>query len=169
VISFDPNLRAPLWSDLREARAMIREGLNRADLVKMSGEELTFLTDENDMRAGAMKLCHEYPLKLLAVTLGAGGCIYCVNGRLYESCAFAVHSIDTTGAGDASWGAALSLLLDNGCEPGNLADNELYKLMDYANAAGSLATTKYGAIAAQPERNAIEDCIRTLPRLAIGV
>ena len=161
TISYDPNLRPLLWDDQAVARAMLTEGLSKADLVKMSEEELTFITGETDLSAAALGLCRMYPIKLMAVTLGPRGCLYCVGGHLYSSPAFAVDTIDTTGAGDASWGAALSWLLASRCAPGNLPAGAIADLMTFANAAGSLATTRKGAISALPERQAIEHCIRT--------
>ena len=165
LISFDPNLREPLWPDLDQARAMIRTGLALADYVKMSGEELTFLTGESDLRKGAERLCREYPFRLLAVTLGPGGCIYVTDGGLQQQPTFDTPCVDTTGAGDASWGAALSWLLQQPAAPGELSAEAVRSLMDFANAAGSLATTKQGAIPAMPGRQQIEQCIRTIPRL----
>ncbi|HNW86116.1 MAG TPA: carbohydrate kinase [Candidatus Limiplasma sp.] len=165
VISYDPNLRPPLWPNLEEARAMLCAGLARADLVKMSEEELQFISGETDLQAGIRKLNREYSLQLLAVTLGERGCLYSVNGQTYASPAFDTHCVDTTGAGDASWGAALSWMMERRCVPKTMTESDVYTLMDFANAAGSLATTRMGAIPAMPDRDTMEACIRTTPRL----
>ena len=74
LISYDPNLRIPLWEDLAQAKEIILQGMRLADVVKLSGEELEFLTSA-DLRAGTEHLYQEYNMRLLAITLGPGGCV----------------------------------------------------------------------------------------------
>ena len=166
LISYDPNLRPPLWRDLDEARALLRRGLEEADLVKISEEEVEFLTGAKEVHQGARLLCGESRATLLAVTRGAGGTLFCSGGLQAEANTFDTACVDTTGAGDASWGAALAWLLEHGAARRALSAAELAEIMDFANGAGSLATTRYGAIPAMPERAEILECIAKTPRLA---
>lgn len=165
-ISFDPNLRPPLWGSLKEAHKEILAGLELADLVKVSDEELRFVTDEPDVRCGMEQLFRAYPMQLLIVTMGPMGCICRTETGSYASYTFDTPSVDTTGAGDAFWGAALSWIFKNG-RPDTYNDEQIGKLLDFANAAGSLATTRKGALPAMPDEKQIEACIATVPRLVI--
>lgn len=165
MVSFDPNLRVPLWDNLDRAKKSILNGISKSNIVKLSEEELFFLTNTEDIKKGMQKLYKNYNLDLLAVTCGPDGC-YCINenGCFYSE-TFDTNCIDTTGSGDAFWGAALSFILENEENPRSMGEKEIYKLMDFANAAGSLAATKLGAIPAMPSRQAIADCIKHTPRL----
>ncbi len=165
LISYDPNLRPALWADLEEAKNMIALGMQQADLIKVSQEEVEFLTGQADAVQGAKQLYAIYHPALLAVTLGPGGCIYVTERGFQQQPTFDTPCVDTTGAGDASWGAALSWLLQQPAAPGELSAEAVRSLMNFANAAGSLATTKQGAIPAMPGRQQIEQCILTVPRL----
>lgn len=150
MITFDPNLRPPLWRNLEDARREILWGLGRADVVKISGEELDFLwgcTPE----AGAEKLLNEFGVKLAMVTLGADGC-YLRNGN--GSCrvaAPAVKPLDTTGAGDIFGGSAVSRLLRIGVAPGDLSVDQLEETARFASAAASLSTLSHGGISSIPD------------------
>jgi len=155
AVSFDPNLREPLWNDLNEARALITESLELADLVKVSEEELIFLTGHDDIEKGAVEIAGRFGMKLLAVTLGPKGCICCVNGRIICEPAFNVKTIDTTGAGDSFWGALLYQLISNKKDITEYRDDEIHELLRFSNAAGSLTTTEKGAINAMPDRQKI--------------
>lgn len=165
TVSYDPNLRPPLWPDLDQARAQLLAGMALADLAKVSDEELTFLTGEQTLDAGAQKLFAHTPLRLLAVTRGPLGCVLYTRDASLSAPTFDTACVDTTGAGDAFWGAALTWLLEHGMAPDALTRAEMAALLDFANAAGSLATTQYGAIPAMPDRAAIARCIATVPRL----
>lgn len=166
-VSYDPNLRPPLWADLEEARQVIAQGMELADIAKVSDEELFFLLGEGPLEARALELAEKYRLKLLMVTMGPKGCLCAVGGRTCRAHTFDTPCIDTTGAGDAFWGATLTQLLEAGCPPEELTGPQIESLMDFSNAAGSLATTKKGAIPAMPDRQAILDCIKTTPRLVV--
>ncbi|MFA9380097.1 MAG: carbohydrate kinase [Acetanaerobacterium sp.] len=166
IISYDPNLRRPLWAALSEAKCEIEKGLALSDVVKLSEEELFFLTGTDSLEAGIEALYARYPLQLLAVTLGPDGCILRTQNGVYRSRTFDVPCVDTTGAGDAFWGACLAWLLLQDKPASELSEPEITALMDFANAAGSLATTKKGAIPAMPTGEEIRDCIRDIPRVA---
>lgn len=167
-ISYDPNLRPPLWDSLKSARSEILAGLELADLVKVSDDELVFLTDNQNLESAAEQLFHAYPMQLLAVTLGPKGCFCLTKTGTFSSYTFNTPCVDTTGAGDAFWGAALTWLLKNNWKPENLNTEQMTQLLDFANAAGSLTTTKKGAITAMPGKAEIEACIAGTPRLIIS-
>ena len=138
---------------------MMRKGLERADFVKVSDEELTLLTGETDYAAGASVLFDQYPIQLLAVTMGPKGSLLFNRKGSAAAKAYDVDCIDTTGAGDAFWGAALTWLLEHDLDAEGLTADWLMELASFANAAGSLATTKKGAIPAMPDREAIYQCM----------
>lgn len=165
TISYDPNLRPPLWPGLDAARTQLLAGLALADLVKVSEEELVFLTGEPALDAGAGMLFNRFPLRLLAVTRGPQGGVLYTRAASVGAPTFDTPCVDTTGAGDAFWGAALTWLLEQGRAVEALTKADLAALLDFANAAGSLATTKRGAIPAMPAREEIARCIATVPRL----
>ncbi len=166
-ISYDPNLRPPLWDSLETARSEILAGLELADLVKVSEEELVFLTNNQNLKSAAEQLFHAYPMQLLAVTLGPKGCFCLTEAGSFSSDTFNAPCVDTTGAGDAFWGAALAWLLKDNRKSENLNAEQMNRLLDFANAAGSLTTTKKGAIPAMPDKEEIEACIAGTPRLII--
>jgi fructokinase len=152
LISYDPNLRLPLWSSAEAARAGMLDGLAHADLVKVSEEELAFLTGESDIAAGARALWRDR-LRLLAVTRGAAGCAYFTAESRGELPGFQVEPLDTTGAGDGFVAGLLAGLLDHGLRWDQPIVEQALRL---GNAVGALTTTRRGAIPALPTRDAVE-------------
>lgn len=164
LVSYDPNLRELLWKDKEDAHTVILQGMGFADVVKVSEEELVFLTGENDLCAGMEKLYQTYELKFLAVTLGPKGCICRCKAGSFQSPAFDVKCIDTTGAGDAFWGGALYTIVNRGKDLDDFTPDEIKYLLDFANASGSLTTMRKGAIPALPTLEQIKECIIKIPR-----
>jgi len=159
LISFDPNLRPPLWDDLNEAKELMKEGLVYTDILKVSNEELEFITRETDLEKGSGYIQDKYGTRLILVTLGAEGCYYRCGDLTGKLATYDVDTIDTTGAGDAFLGAMLYKVL-NSDKPIELLDkDELESMVRFSNAAGSLTTTKKGAIPAMPSVREIETCI----------
>lgn len=156
LISYDPNLRLRLWKSPEAAKAGILSAMPLADLVKISEEELVFLTGESDLVKGAQYLIQEYGLKLVLITLGPGGAFACNQKGSAHCPTYKVTVVDTTGAGDAFTGGFLYKLLKSGKNPGDLLPEDLEEFLDFANAVGSIATTKKGAIPALPDMAAIE-------------
>ncbi|WP_409343190.1 carbohydrate kinase family protein [Paenibacillus sp. MBLB4367] len=148
VISYDPNLRPALWEDEAHARRTIEEGFLYADLVKISQEELLFLSGTGDLEAGSKQLAERFPaLKLLLVTLGSEGTFYYRGtGASGHVPAFEVRTVDTTGAGDGFFGAFLYRAAESGKALEAWEKPELEEAVAFANAAGALATTRKGAI-----------------------
>lgn len=150
TISYDPNLRPALWSSLEEAREVILKGMAFADILKISEEELTFLTGETDLEKGAGRLADLYKGRILLVTLGPKGCFFSMDGRFDRLPAYDVETIDTTGAGDAFLGGFLYQIGPYFGRLQELTFDELHDAVNFANAVGALATTRKGAIPAMP-------------------
>lgn len=150
TITFDPNLRLPLWQSHDEAKAQILWGLAQADVVKISDEEVDFLwrcTPEE----GAQKLLTEYGVSLAMVTLGSRGCCLANgNGMAFAACP-KVTPVDTTGAGDIFGGSAVSRLLRLGKSPAALTQQELAQIASFSCTAASLSTETVGGIPSIPE------------------
>ncbi len=157
-ISFDPNLREALWDDPADARREIGYGLARCDILKISDNEMEFLTGTRDYDAGVAMLREMYPLPLIFVTLGAEGSRAYYRDRVVSAPPFLREdTIETTGAGDAFTGCALSYLLEHGSD--DLSDAQLKELLAFANAGASLVTTRKGALYVMPDRQEIEDLL----------
>ena len=156
LISFDPNIRPPLWNSLEEAAKQIRTGLGLCDILKIADNEIEFITGETDFDKAAAILQEEYPnIKILNVTAGADGSYsYSCGHRVYVPGFRLGGTIETTGAGDTFCACVLGFALENGVE--NLSEAQLREMLRYANAAAYLVTTKKGAIRAMPEKAAVE-------------
>ena len=151
LISYDPNLRELLWDSLNEAKEVIASALPLADLVKLSEEELIFLTGIEDIESAMHTLFDALPMKLLVTTRGAGGSVGLNRGGLVEAAGLAVDVVDTIGAGDAFWGALLSRLHGRLDCVEELDRETLAEMLSFANAAGALSTTTSGAIGSLPD------------------
>lgn len=163
IISYDPNYRAPLWKNEREAKSQMSAALPLADLVKLSEEELEMLTGETGFLRGAQKI-EELGAKLVLVTLGAKGVFYLRGDRHGILPTYDVKTVDTNGAGDTFLGAVLFRLKEKNLRDIELlSEEELLDILSFANAAGSLATTKSGAIPAMPTLEEVELCRKTVP------
>jgi fructokinase len=158
IISYDPNYRPLLWPNETEAKAEIAKLFDGADILKVSEEEMTLLTGETDLEKGTAPLV-EQGVSIVLVSLGAKGAYYRCAAGSGSLPAYDVKTIDTTGAGDSFLGAVLfRLRYKNRAELKTIAVEELADIVDFANAAGSLTTTKRGAIPALPMIEAIENC-----------
>jgi fructokinase len=149
VISYDPNLRLALWEDEKAARQGMLLGWDYAHLAKVSREELSFLSGEEDTEAAARRLWTE-EMRLLVITDGRAGCHYITANSRGHLPGYDVDTVDTTGAGDAFVAGLLAGLLEN--EGAWASEAELRQVLRFANACGALATTKRGAIPALPNR-----------------
>ncbi|NJP40574.1 carbohydrate kinase [Oscillospiraceae bacterium HV4-5-C5C] len=157
LISFDPNLRLPLWEDLSEAKHQILWGLSQADVIKISAEEIAFLFDLAP-EPGADYLLSNTAAQLVFVTLGKDGCIYASHRATGRQANFnaGIKTVDTTGAGDIFGGSAMSRILASGMAPGALDQAQLQQIAAFACAAASLSTTRYGGIMSVPEQAEVE-------------
>ena len=156
LLSFDPNLRPPLWADLEEARAQIAWGLGQCGVLKIADNELEFMTGETDFDRGAAILRARFPnIRLCCVTAGPeGSYAYYEDKRVYVPACRLGGTVETTGAGDTFCACALHFVLDRGLE--GLSEGDLEKMLRFANAAAYLVTTRKGAIRSMPEREQVE-------------
>ena len=146
LISFDPNLRKPLWPSDEAAKEQIEWGLRQADIVKISDEEIEFLWGISP-EEGAQKLLKEYGVRLVYATLGPKGChVANRNGSCEVPSPTGLHVIDTTGAGDIFGGSAMSQFLRLGKAPEELTVEELRAITRFACCAASLSTQTHGGI-----------------------
>ena len=164
LISFDPNLRPPLWDNLELAREQIAWGLARCDILKIADNELEFMTGEQDYEKGAAILRRQYPnIQVLNVTAGAHGSFsfYADQEPVYVPGFTLGGTIETTGAGDTFCASVLSFLLENGIT--GLTPEQRKDMLRFANAAAYIVTTRKGAIRAMPEREEVEQLLKENP------
>lgn len=155
LISFDPNLREPLWDSLEDARKEIEYGLSKCDILKISDNELEFMTGTNDYSKGVEILREQYDIKIIFVTLGKDGSRAYYKDLTAEQPTFTqIKAIEKTGAGDTFEGCALNYLLEHDID--SLTKNDLSDLLVFANAGASLITTRKGALKVMPEKSEIE-------------
>lgn len=150
LLSYDPNLRPPLWRSLQEAKETMLSVLGEVDLLKVSEEELQFLTGEESLEKGARKLNQEYEIPLLLVTRGSEGCSFLHKGEWQEVEAFRVEAVDTTGAGDSFLGAMLFRLIRTGSSISELDTKEMYDFVRFANKTAAIVATRYGSAEIMP-------------------
>lgn len=164
LISFDPNLRPPLWDNPELAREQIAWGLARCDILKIADNELEFMTGEQDYEKGAAILRRQYPnIQVLNVTAGAHGSysFYADQEPVYVPGFTLGGTIETTGAGDTFCASVLSFLLENGIT--GLTPEQRKDMLRFANAAAYIVTTRKGAIRAMPEREEVEQLLKENP------
>ena len=151
LISFDPNLRPPLWKDMAEAREQIAWGLAQCDILKIADNELIFMTGREDLAEGAKLLRAAYPnISIMDVTAGpAGSTCYCGEESVYVPAFSLGGTIETTGAGDTFCACILNYVLDHGVK--DLSRDQLTEMLRFANAAAYLITTRKGAIRSMPK------------------
>ncbi len=156
LISFDPNLREPLWKSLEDAREQMDWGFGVCDVLKIADNEIRFFSGQEDLDRGALWLLSRYPnLRLLNVTAGPdGSCAYCCGERVYVPAFLLGGTIETTGAGDTFCASVLHDVLEHGLE--NRTAQSLRDMLRFANAAAYLVTTRRGAIRSMPERADID-------------
>ena len=156
VISFDPNLRPPLWKDMAEAREQMEWGLSRCDVLKISDNEIEFLTGTNDFDEGVAFIRKQWPgIRLINVTAGPDGSYaYIPGAKVFVPGFLLGGTIETTGAGDTFCASVLNFILEH--DLASLSGEELKEMLRFANAAAYLVTTKKGAIRSMPERAQVE-------------
>ena len=167
ITAYDPNWRPPLWKGREEEGVQRMKSLiSKADIMKVSDEELELLTGEETVEQGAWSLL-EQGVSLVVVTMGPKGCRAYTPGNTLEKNTYDTHVRDTTGSGDSFFGALLAKIVLSGKRPAQLSQEELADFVDFANAAGAVCATKIGAIPALPETEAIEECRKTVPLLRL--
>ena len=158
LISFDPNLREPLWNSLDEAKQQIAFGLSRCDILKISDNEIRWFTGIHDFDKAVEKLQNTYHIPLILLSMGRDGSRAYYRSIKAEAKPFLQeNTIETTGAGDTFCACALNYILDHGLDA--LTEHDLIELLTFANAAASLITTRKGALRVMPTREEVEALI----------
>ena len=162
LISFDPNLRPPLWKSEADAKAAIEWGLQRCDILKISDNEIEFMTGETDFDKGAAILKERFPqIRLLNVTAGGDGSFSYYGGkRVFVPACKLGGVIETTGAGDTFCASVLNFVLENGLD--ELTEKDMTAMLRFANTAAYIVTTKKGAIRSMPEREQVEELLKRI-------
>lgn len=149
LVSFDPNLRPPLWNNMEDAKRAMLWGMEQADLVKISDNEVEFLFGCG-AQEGAAHILTQYGARLVLVTMGGKGCWFASANAAGQVFAPKVSPVDTTGAGDIFFGAVVSRLLRLDKAVEELTERELRAIVSFGCAAASLSTEKHGGIASIP-------------------
>ncbi len=154
IISFDPNLREPLWRSLDEAKEQILYGLSHCHILKISDNEIQWLTGLEDYTDGVKWILERYQIPLILVSMGKEGSRAYYGGKMVEVKPFIQkNTIETTGAGDTFCGCVLHYICEHGLD--NLTEENLFEMLQFANAAASIITTRKGALRVMPEEKEI--------------
>lgn len=165
MISYDPNLRPPLWKSLEDAKEKIKLGLQYTDILKISEEELEFITGKQNLEKGSAAL-YDQGISVVLVTMGPKGCFYRYAGGIGRLHTYNTKVIDTTGAGDGFLGGVLYKLSEMSLEDmSSMSRDEFESIIDFGNAVGALATTKKGAIPAMPGLEEVLECRKNISLL----
>ena len=158
LITFDPNLRPPLWDSLDTAKEMMEYGFRYCDMLKISDNEIQFVTGKEDYDEGIRILQEKYHIPLIFLTMGKEGSRAYYQDLRVEKKGFTVKAIETTGAGDTFCGCAIHGLLTHGMDGMN--EEVLGEILTYANAGAALITMKKGAIRSMPDPENITKMIK---------
>ena len=155
LISFDPNLREPLWEGDEQAKEAIWYGIGECDVLKIADNEIKWLTGKEDYDEGVQAIKERSNVKLINVTLGNEGSLaYYADMKIYGKPFLSDRTVDTTGAGDTFCACVIGFVLEHGLD--NLAEADLENMLSFANAAASIVTTRKGAIRSMPDREDID-------------
>lgn len=157
LITFDPNLRPPLWNSLDEAKKQMEYGFENCDVLKISDNEIQFVSEMEDYDDGIHYLQEKYNIPLIFLTMGKNGSRAYYKDLRVEQPGFTVKAIETTGAGDTFCGCAINGVLQYGLD--GLDEEKLKEILTYANAGAALITMKKGAIRSMPEPENIKKLI----------
>ena len=166
LISFDPNIREPLWSSMDEARKQVLTGLEYCNILKISDNEIQWLTGSDDFTEGIEWIFERYRINLITLSCGRDGSmayykkdpsakdyIYVKGSAFLQE-----NTIETTGAGDTFNGCLLHFICEKGLD--SLSESDLKDMLIYANAAASIITTRRGALKVMPEPEEIGALIK---------
>ena len=161
VISFDPNLRPPLWKSLEDAKEQVEYGLAHCDVLKISDTEIQWFTGEEDFVAGIVKLRSQYQIPLILLSMGKEGSrAYYKDFRVEVKPFLQEKTIETTGAGDTFGACCLHHVLKYGLD--GFDASKLAEMLTFANAAASIITTRKGALRVMPSLEEIEEMIKSI-------
>ena len=155
LVSFDPNLREPLWKSLDEAKEQVAYGLSQCDILKISDNEIRWFTGEEDFDAGIARLRSQYNIPLIMLSMGKDGSrAYYKDLRVEAAPFLQENTIETTGAGDTFGGCCLYHVLEYGIDGFN--EEKLGRMLTFANAAASIITMRKGALRVMPDAAEVE-------------
>ena len=155
LITYDPNLRPPLWKTMEEAKEQIALGMQWCDVLKISDNEIQWFTGKEDYDEGIRVLQETYHIPLILLSLGRDGSRAYYQGLRVEVKPFLQkNTIETTGAGDTFCACVLNYVLEHGLE--GLTEADLNRMLTFANAAASLITTRKGALRVMPAKEDVE-------------
>lgn len=157
LISFDPNLRPPLWKSMEDAKEQMKYGFGYCDILKISDNEIQFITGLEDYEDGIRYLQETYHIPLIFLTLGKDGSRAYYKDIRVEKKGFFVQAIEATGAGDTFCACALNGVLEVGLD--SLTEEILEDILTMANAGAAIITTRKGAIRSMPDKEEIEELI----------
>ena len=161
VISFDPNLRPPLWKSLEDAKEQVEYGLAHCDVLKISDNEIQWFTGEEDFDAGIEKLRSQYQIPLILLSMGKEGSrAYYKDFRVEVKPFLQEKTIETTGAGDTFGACCLHHVLKYGLD--GFDASKLAEMLTFANVAASIITTRKGALRVMPSLEEIEEMIKSI-------
>ena len=155
LITYDPNLRPPLWRSLDEAKEQIGFGMEWCDVMKISDNEIQWFTGLEDFDKGIRVLQETYHIPLILLSMGKEGSRAYYRGMKVEAKPFLQkNTIETTGAGDTFCACVINYVLEHGLQ--NLTEENLREMLTFANAAASLITTRKGALRVMPTKEEVE-------------
>ena len=158
IISYDPNLRPPLWNTLEEAKEQIAFGMTQCDIMKISDNEIQWFTGLEDYDEGIRYLQQTYHIPLILLSMGpAGSRAYYRDMRVEVAPFLQKNTIETTGAGDTFCACVLNYVLDHGLN--NLTEAQLAEMLRFANAAASVITTRKGALKVMPTADEVKQLL----------
>ncbi len=158
LITYDPNLRVPLWESMEDAKEQIGFGMQWCDVMKISDNEIRWFTGKEDFDEGIRILQDTYNISLILLSMGKDGSRAYYKGIKVEAEAFLREdTVETTGAGDAFCACAINYILEHGLE--NLTEDNLREMLTFANAAASLITTRKGALRVMPHKADVESML----------
>ncbi|MCC2254370.1 PfkB family carbohydrate kinase [Ruminococcus sp. CLA-AA-H200] len=158
LISFDPNLRPPLWSSLDLAKEQMEYGFSVCDILKIADNEIQFISGKEDYDEGIVYLQEKFHIPMINLTMGKNGSRSYYKGMRVERPGFSVNAIETTGAGDTFCGSVLNYVLEHDFD--NMTEEQVGEMLTFANAAAALVTTKKGAIKSMPEREEVLELMK---------
>ncbi len=160
IVSFDPNLRPPLWKSLEDAKQQVAYGLSQCDVLKISDNEIQWFTGREDFDEGVNELRSQHNIPLIVLSMGKDGSrAYYKDLRVDAAPFLQENTIETTGAGDTFGACCLHYILQYGLE--DLDEEKLRQMLTFANAAASIITTRKGALRVMPTRQEVEELIKS--------
>lgn len=161
LVSFDPNLRVPLWNSLDEAKVQFDYGMKNCDILKISDNEIQWFTGKENFDEGIEFLQEKYKIPVISLSLGKDGSrVYYKNMMASAPTFLNVKTVETTGAGDTFAACVVGYFLEKGFE--NITKNDLTEMLIFANAAASIVTTRKGALSVMPIRKEIAELIKKI-------